>query len=227
LLHINVQQLQLLERNLSGREWRQTRTANKSIGKKCQVRSMQMNKAKSMMVAAIFTAALILPALPVMADRDGHRENPGLHKGWEKKHHGWEKKHDKKWHGKHDDGDDRYRHRRRADHRRRDWRDGHDRKFTRADKREIRKDLKDVREARSNVREDRSQLRKDYQELRSDRAELRKDIRNGASRAEIAQGRQEIREDMKKIADGKKELKQSQGQLKQARRELRQDFNKK
>ncbi|HEX9660774.1 MAG TPA: hypothetical protein VGB27_00700, partial [Candidatus Binatia bacterium] len=77
-----------------------------------------MNNAKSMMAAAILSAALILPVLPALAEQDGHRENPGQHKGWEKKHHGWEKGQDKKWHGKHNDGD-RNRGRRRADYRRR------------------------------------------------------------------------------------------------------------
>ena len=63
-----------------------------------------MNNARGMMLAAILSAALILPALPVLGDQDGHRENPGQHKGWEKKHHGWEKGHDKKLRGKRNDG---------------------------------------------------------------------------------------------------------------------------
>src|SRR5687767_9699944 len=81
-----------------------------------------MNKIKyTMLTIFVVSAALILPALPAIADRDDKSEHPGLHKGWEKKHYGWEKKHDKKWQSPHD-----HDHGRRARQRDRGWQPDND-----------------------------------------------------------------------------------------------------
>jgi hypothetical protein len=182
---------------------------------------------KFTILRGLFAAALLVPAIPVMADHEEDREHPGLHQGWDKKHHGWAKGHEKK----RKSNDDHYT-RHGVDYGKLDWHDdydyGQDVNYDRRNARnmEIRKDVSDVRAARKELGEDRLQLKKNVEELKRDRVELRKDIRNEASRTEIAQDRREIREDLQKIAESKRELRQSKTQLETARQELRDDWRK-
>jgi hypothetical protein len=173
---------------------------------------------KFTILRGLFAVALLVPAIPVMADHKEDREHPGLHKGWEKKHHGWTKGHDKK----RKSNDDHY-YRRVVDYGKPDWHDdddyGQDVNYDRRNARnlEIRKDVKDVRAARKELG--------NVEELKRDRGEL-KDIRSGASRKEIDHDQREIRENLQKIAESKKELRQSKTRLETARQELRDDWRK-
>jgi hypothetical protein len=60
-------------------------------------RRLRMQKLRYMIAGGLLAGALCFPAMPVSADHNEEKENPGWHKGWEKNHHGWAKGRDKKW----------------------------------------------------------------------------------------------------------------------------------
>jgi hypothetical protein len=179
-----------------------------------QERRISLKNLKSIIAGGILAGTLIFLNVPALADHET-KENPGLHKGWEKKHQGWAKGHDKK--------------KTVADDRAYIHSHAHDRNYdlrNSASRSEVREGIRDVRAARRDVRQDREQLQRNQEELKKDKAELRADIRNGARKKEIRQDRREIRADLEKLADSKKELRRSENRLEAARKELREDLRK-
>ena len=173
-----------------------------------------MNRSRIMVLGGLLTAALIVPAMPALADKEHfeHHENNGKRKGWDKSAGKKFDEHDRRYY-RHPDPrlyhrDGRYDNR------------GHHNKA------EIRQDFKDVHNARKEVGASRTELRKDYTELRKDRTELRRDVRNGASKAEILKDRQEIKGDLKEIHGDRVDLRNDQAKLDATRRELRSDLHK-
>jgi len=167
-----------------------------------------------MVLGGLLTAALIVPAMPALADKEHfeHHENNGKHKGWEKSPGKKFDEHDRRYY-RHPDPRIYHRDGRYDDR-------GHHNKA------EIRQDFKDVHNARKEVGASRAELRKDSTELRKDRMELRRDVRNGASKAEILKDRQEIKGDLKEIHGDRVDLRNDQAKLDAARRELRSDQHK-
>jgi hypothetical protein len=117
------------------------------------------------MVASLIAGTLLLQGIPAMADPKEGKENPGLHKGWEKKHHGWAKGHEK-WH----DGDDE-----RGDYHYRSDASHDDRDYRRSG--EIHRDSKDLRTGRTAIQT----KNKTTATVKTDRVQPSQDAKSGAA----------------------------------------------
>lgn len=128
-----------------------------------------MNRSRIMVLGGLLTAALIVPAMPALADGKEHfehHENSGKHLGWDKSAGKKFDEHDRRYY-RHPDP--RFYHRdknvRNADLRQ-------DYSELRKDRTELHHDLRNGA-SKGEILKDRQEIRSDLKDIHSDRADLR------------------------------------------------------
>ena len=128
-----------------------------------------MNRSRIMVLGGLLTAALIVPAMPALADRKEHfehHENSGKHLGWDKSTGKKFDEHDRRYY-RHPDP--RFYHRdknvRNADLRQ-------DYSELRKDRTELHHDLRNGA-SKGEILKDRQEIRSDLKDIHSDRVDLR------------------------------------------------------
>ena len=128
-----------------------------------------MNRSRIMVLGGLLTAALIVPAMPALADRKEHfehHENSGKHLGWEKSAGKKFDEHDRRYY-RHPDPRSSHQDRnvRKADLRQ-------DYSELRKDRTELHRDLRNGA-SKAEIVKDRQEIRSDLKDIHSDRVDLR------------------------------------------------------
>ena len=128
-----------------------------------------MNRSRIMVLGGLLTAALIVPAMPALADRKEHfehHENSGKHLGWEKSAGKKFDEHDRRYY-RHPDPRSYHGNKnvRKADLRQ-------DYSELRKDRTELHRDLRNGA-SKAEIVKDRQEIRNDLKDIHSDRVDLR------------------------------------------------------